>query len=44
MVARLIKFLEGLVAQRFFGRVTICFQNGKMGEVKVEQTRKFEDL
>ncbi|MCE9574323.1 MAG: hypothetical protein K8W52_14340 [Deltaproteobacteria bacterium] len=41
---RLHSFLDKLAAGGFFGRVTVSFQNGKAHDVKIEQTKKLEDL
>lgn len=41
---RLHRFLEKLAAGAFFGKVTVSFQNGKVHDVKIEQTKKMEDL
>lgn len=42
--ARLQRFLENLAAAAFFGKVVVSFQNGKVTDVKTEQTRKLEEL
>ncbi len=41
---KLIAFLEALIAERFFGMVTLSFQSGKLCNIKVERSLKPEDL
>lgn len=41
---RLHRFLDKLGGSGFFGKVTVSFQNGKVHDIKIEQTRKLEDL
>jgi hypothetical protein len=41
---RLHRFLEKLASGAFYGKVTVSFQNGKVTDVKIEQTKKLEDL
>jgi len=41
---RLLRFLEELSAGSFFGKVVVSFQNGKVTDVRTEQTRKLEEL
>lgn len=43
-IERLLRFVEKLAAQHFFGKITISFQNGKVCDVKVEQTKKLDEL
>jgi hypothetical protein len=43
-VERLFNYLRKLMSERFFGRVTIAFQAGHVCDLKVEQTKKLEDL
>lgn len=43
-IERLIRFLEKLAAGSFFGKVTISFQNGRVCDVKIEQTKKLDEL
>jgi hypothetical protein len=43
-IERLLRFLEKLAAGQFFGKVTISFQNGRVCDVKIEQTKKLDDL
>jgi len=42
--ARLVRFLERIAAGGFFGKVVVSFQNGKVIDVRTEQTRKLEEL
>jgi hypothetical protein len=41
---RLGRFLERLSATAFFGKVVVSFQNGKVADIRIEETRKLEDL
>lgn len=41
---RVAAYLERLSAAGFFGKVILSFQNGKVSEVKIEQTRKLDEL
>ena len=41
---KLIAYLEKLIADRFFGSVTLSFQNGKLCNIKVERNMKLTDL
>lgn len=43
-IERLLAFLEKLSAGSFFGKVTISFQNGRVCDVKIEQTKKLDEL
>ena len=43
-IVRLLKYLEKLSTDRFFGKVVVSFQNGKVADVRIEQTKKYEDL
>ena len=42
--ARLVRYLERLAAGGFFGKVVMSFQNGKEMDVRIEQTRKVDEL
>lgn len=42
--ARVVRFLERLCATSFFGKVVVSFQNGKVIELRTEQTTKVEEL
>jgi hypothetical protein len=41
---RLHRYLERLAASEFYGKVVVSFQNGKVHDIKVEQTKKLEEL
>ena len=41
---RLQGFLEKLSSGGFFGKVVVSFQNGKVCDVRIEQTKKLEEL
>jgi hypothetical protein len=43
-IERVLTYLDGLAQQHFYGRVTVSFQNGKVHDVKIEQTKKLEEL
>lgn len=43
-IDRLLKYLEKLNNTGFFGKVVVSFQNGRVCDVKIEQTKKLEDL
>ena len=43
-IGRLLRFLERQSAAAFFGKVTVSFQNGKVCDVKIEQTKKLDEL
>lgn len=43
-IDRLSRYLEKLANGQFFGKVVVSFQNGKVCDVKIEQTKKLEDL
>lgn len=43
-IERLLRFLEKLAGGGFFGKVTISFQNGRVCDVKIEQTKKLDEL
>lgn len=43
-IERLLRFLEKLAAGGFFGKVVVTFQNGKVCDVKIEQTKKLDEL
>ena len=43
-IERLLRFLEKCASGAFFGKVTISFQNGRVCDVKVEQTKKLDEL
>jgi hypothetical protein len=41
---RLHRYLERLAGSEFYGRVIVSFHNGKVHDIKVEQTKKLEEL
>lgn len=41
---RLARYLERLADERFYGKVTVTFQNGRACDVRVEQTHKLDEL
>ena len=43
-IERLFRFLDKLVSSSFFGKVTVSFQSGKVCDVKIEQTKKLDEL
>jgi hypothetical protein len=43
-IERLHRYLDAISTEGFFGKVSVSFQNGKVHDIKVEQTRKLEDL
>jgi len=43
-IERLIRFLEKLATGGFFGKVQVSFQNGRVCDIKIEQTKKLDEL
>jgi hypothetical protein len=43
-IARLTRYLERLAGEGFYGKVVVSFQNGKPCDVKIEQTKKLDEL
>ena len=43
-IGRLLRYLERQSAAGFFGKVTVSFQNGKVCDVRTEQTRRLDEL
>jgi hypothetical protein len=41
---RLHRYLDRLADTEFFGKVIVSFQNGKVHDIKIEQTKKLEEL
>jgi len=41
---RLRRYIERLASANFFGKIVLSFQNGKLCDVKTEQTKKPEEL
>ena len=43
-IDRLLRYLEKLSSGRFFGKVVVSFQNGRVCDVRIEETKKLEEL
>ena len=43
-IERLLRFLDKLAASSFFGKVTVSFQHGKVSDIRIEQTKKLDEL
>jgi hypothetical protein len=43
-IERLYRYLDSLSEDQFFGKVVVSFQNGKVFDIKVEQTKKLDEL
>jgi hypothetical protein len=43
-IERLLRFLDKLASSSFFGKVTVSFQNGRVCDVRIEQTKKLDEL
>jgi len=43
-IERLLRYLDKLASSSFFGKVTISFQSGRVCDVKIEQTKKLDQL
>ncbi len=43
-IERLLRFLDKLASSSFFGKVIVSFQNGRVCDVKIEQTKKLDEL
>jgi hypothetical protein len=43
-IERLLRFLDKLASSSFFGKVVVSFQNGRVCDVKIEQTKKLDEL
>jgi hypothetical protein len=43
-IERLLRFLDKLASSSFFGKVVVTFQNGRVCDVKIEQTKKLDEL
>jgi len=41
---RLARYFERLADSGFYGKVLVSFQNGKPCDVKIEQTKKLDEL
>jgi len=43
-LARLARYFERLADSGFYGKVLVSFQNGKPCDVRIEQTKKLDEL
>jgi hypothetical protein len=43
-IERLLRYFDKLASSSFYGRVTVSFQNGRVCDIKIEQTKKLDDL
>ena len=43
-IERLLRYLDGLAHDGFYGKVLVSFQNGKVHDIKIEQTKKLDEL
>jgi hypothetical protein len=43
-LGRLTRYFERLAADGFYGKVLVSFQNGKPCDVRIEQTKKLDEL
>jgi hypothetical protein len=43
-LARLIRFVERLAGAQFFGRLTLSFQNGRITDLRTEQSMKIDEI
>jgi hypothetical protein len=43
-IERLHRYLERLAGSAFYGKVVVSFQHGKVHDIKVEQTKKLDEL
>jgi hypothetical protein len=43
-LARLARYFERLAATGFYGKILVSFQNGKPCDVRIEQTKKLDEL
>jgi hypothetical protein len=43
-IERLLRYFERLAGNGFFGKVTVSFQNGRVCDIKIEQTKKLDEL
>ena len=41
---RLHRYLERLAGSAFYGKVIVSFQHGKVQDIRVEQTKKLDEL
>ena len=43
-IGRLLRYLDKLATTAFYGKITISFQSGKVCDVRIEQTKKLDEL
>jgi hypothetical protein len=43
-IDRVSRYLEKLASAGFFGRVVVTFQHGKVCDLRIEETKKLEEL
>jgi hypothetical protein len=43
-IERLLRFLDKLASSGFFGKVVVNFQNGRVCDIRIEQTKKLDEL
>jgi hypothetical protein len=43
-IDRLLRYLDKIARAGFFGKVVVSFQNGKVFDVRIEQTKKLDEL
>ncbi|HET9621190.1 MAG TPA: hypothetical protein VFP84_07480 [Kofleriaceae bacterium] len=43
-IERLLRFLDKCASTSFFGKVEVTFQNGRVCDVKIQQTKKLDEL
>ncbi len=43
-IERLLRYLDKIARGGFFGKVVVSFQNGRVCDVKIEQTKKLDEL
>lgn len=43
-IERLFRFLDRLASTAFFGKVVVSFQNGRVCNVTIKQTKKLDEL
>lgn len=43
-IERLLRFFDKLAATSFFGKITVSFQHGKVTDIRIEQTKKLDEL
>ena len=43
-IERLLRLLEKCASGGFFGKVTVSFQNGRVCDIRIEQTRKLDEI